>query len=200
MISGNAGILLSKVLYVKEGEDRKFLIVDAAMNDLIRPALYDAYHEIEPVKAPGNAYDEVTYDVVGPICESGDTFTKSRDLPEMKAGELLVMHSAGAYGAAQASQYNTRPLVPEVLVKAKLRHIYAFKAHERLCSPRLRLSLLGALCACFCDGRCHSCYIPNRVLFRHLGTYWRSLASHRFACRDYLSHQSGLESPRRKTP
>ena len=117
MISGNAGILLSKVLYVKEGEDRKFLIVDAAMNDLIRPALYDAYHEIEPVKAPGNAYDEVTYDVVGPICESGDTFTKSRDLPEMKAGELLVMHSAGAYGAAQASQYNTRPLVPEVLVK-----------------------------------------------------------------------------------
>ena len=117
MISGNAGILLSKVLYVKEGEDRKFLIVDAAMNDLIRPALYDAYHEIEPVKAPGNSYDEVTYDVVGPICESGDTFTKSRDLPEMNAGELLVMHSAGAYGAAQASQYNTRPLVPEVLVK-----------------------------------------------------------------------------------
>lgn len=117
MISGNAGILLSKVLYVKEGEDRKFLIIDAAMNDLIRPALYDAYHEIEPVMAPGSSYDEVTYDVVGPICESGDTFTKSRDLPEMKAGELLVMHSAGAYGAAQASQYNTRPLVPEVLVK-----------------------------------------------------------------------------------
>ena len=117
MISGNAGILLSKVLYVKEGEDRTFLIIDAAMNDLIRPALYDAYHEIEPVMAPGSSYDEVTYDVVGPICESGDTFTKSRDLPEMKAGELLVMHSAGAYGAAQASQYNTRPLVPEVLVK-----------------------------------------------------------------------------------
>jgi len=117
MISGNAGILLSKVLYVKEGEDRKFLIVDAAMNDLLRPALYDAYHEIEPVMAPGNNYDEVTYDVVGPICESGDTFTKSRDLPEMTAGDLLVMHSAGAYGASQSSQYNTRPLVPEVLVK-----------------------------------------------------------------------------------
>ncbi len=117
MISGNAGILLSKVLYVKEGEDRKFLIVDAAMNDLLRPALYDAYHEIEPVLAPGSSYDEVTYDVVGPICESGDTFTKARDLPEMKAGELLVMHSTGAYGAAQASQYNTRPLIPEVLVK-----------------------------------------------------------------------------------
>jgi len=117
MISGNAGILLSEVLYVKKGEDRKFLIVDAAMNDLLRPALYDAYHEIEPVMAPGRNYNEVTYDVVGPICESGDTFTKSRDLPEMKAGDLLVMHSAGAYGAAQASQYNTRPLVPEVLVK-----------------------------------------------------------------------------------
>lgn len=117
MIAGNAGILLSEVLYVKEGEDRKFLIVDAAMNDLLRPALYDAYHEIEPVMAPGGDYNEVTYDVVGPICESGDTFTKSRDLPEMRAGDLLVMHSTGAYGAAQASQYNTRPLVPEVLVK-----------------------------------------------------------------------------------
>ena len=116
MISGNAGVLLSKVLYMKQGEDRNFMIVDAAMNDLIRPALYDAYHEIEPVKAPGSSYADVTYDVVGPICESGDTFTKSRDLPEMEAGDLLVMHSAGAYGAAQASQYNTRPLVPEVLV------------------------------------------------------------------------------------
>ena len=117
MISGNAGILLSEVLYVKEGADRQFLIVDAAMNDLLRPALYDAYHEIEPVMAPGGDYNEVTYDVVGPICESGDTFTKARDLPEMKAGDLIVMHSAGAYGASQASQYNTRPLVPEVLVK-----------------------------------------------------------------------------------
>jgi len=117
MISGNAGVLLSKVLYVKQGEDRQFLIVDAAMNDLLRPALYDAYHEIEAVKAPGSNYEDVAYDVVGPICESGDTFTKSRDLPEMKAGDLLVMHSAGAYGASQASQYNTRPLIPEVLVK-----------------------------------------------------------------------------------
>ncbi len=120
MIAGNAGVLLSKVLYVKKGEDRSFLIVDAAMNDLIRPALYEAYHEIEPVKAPGSAYSESTYDVVGPICESGDTFTKSRDLPEMEAGDLLVMHSVGAYGAAQASQYNTRPLIPEVLVKGEL--------------------------------------------------------------------------------
>ncbi len=117
MISGNSGVLLSKVVYVKTGEDRKFLIVDSAMNDLIRPALYDAYHEIEPVKAPGGDYKEEIYDVVGPICESGDTFTKSRALPEMRAGDLIVMHSAGAYGAAQSSQYNTRPLVPEVLVK-----------------------------------------------------------------------------------
>ena len=123
MISGNAGVLLSKVLYMKQGEDRNFMIVDAAMNDLIRPALYDAYHEIEPVKAPGSSYADVTYDVVGPICESGDTFTKSRDLPEMEAGDLLVMHSTGAYGAAQASQYNTRPLVPEVLVHLSLIHI-----------------------------------------------------------------------------
>jgi len=117
MISGNAGILLSKVLYVKEGEDRKFLIVDAAMNDLLRPALYDAYHEIEAVTAPGSNFKEALYDVVGPICESGDTFTKARALPELESGALIVMHSAGAYGAAQASQYNTRPLIPEVMVK-----------------------------------------------------------------------------------
>lgn len=117
MISGNSGVLLSEVLYVKKGEDRDFLIIDAAMNDLLRPALYDAYHDIEPVKAPGSKAAEATYDVVGPICESGDTFTKGRDMPTMKSGDLLVMHSAGAYGAAQSSQYNTRPLVPEVLVK-----------------------------------------------------------------------------------
>jgi diaminopimelate decarboxylase len=117
MISGNSGVLLSEVLYVKKGEDRDFLIIDAAMNDLLRPALYDAYHDMEPVKAPGSDAAEATYDVVGPICESGDTFTKGRDMPTMKSGDLLVMHSAGAYGAAQSSQYNTRPLVPEVLVK-----------------------------------------------------------------------------------
>jgi diaminopimelate decarboxylase len=116
MIAGNAGVLLSKVIYAKSGEDREFLIIDAAMNDLIRPALYDAYHEIEPVKAPGRDFNTQTYDVVGPICESGDTFTKRRELPEMKAGELIVLHSAGAYGASQSSQYNTRPLIPEVLV------------------------------------------------------------------------------------
>ena len=115
MIAGNSGILLSEVLYVKRGEDRDFLIIDAAMNDLIRPALYDAYHEMEPVQQ-GDLDKMETYDVVGPICESGDTFTKGREMPKLESGDLIVLHSAGAYGAAQASQYNTRPLVPEVLV------------------------------------------------------------------------------------
>lgn len=117
MIAGNAGVLLSKVLYVKQGEDRDFLILDAAMNDLIRPALYDAYHDMEPVIASGAEAEEAIYDVVGPICESGDTFTKGREMPTLKSGDLIVMHSTGAYGAAQSSQYNTRPLIPEVLVK-----------------------------------------------------------------------------------
>lgn len=115
MIAGNSGVLLSEVLYVKRGEDRDFLIIDAAMNDLLRPALYDAYHDIEPVRQ-GNLDRMETYDVVGPICESGDTFTKGREMPKLESGDLVVLHSAGAYGAAQASQYNTRPLVPEVLV------------------------------------------------------------------------------------
>ncbi|WP_371396054.1 diaminopimelate decarboxylase [Fretibacter rubidus] len=123
MIAGNSGVLLSEVVYVKDGEDRKFLIIDAAMNDLIRPALYDAYHDIEAVRAPGSNMTEVLYDVVGPICETGDTFTKRRMLPEMEAGDRLVFHSAGAYGAAQASQYNTRPLVPEVLVRGGEYHV-----------------------------------------------------------------------------
>ena len=115
MIAGNSGILLSEVLYVKRGEDRDFLIIDAAMNDLLRPALYDAFHDMEAVKQPSLDHME-TYDVVGPICESGDTFTKGREMPRLESGELIVLHSAGAYGAAQASQYNTRPLIPEVLV------------------------------------------------------------------------------------
>jgi len=116
MIAGNAGVLLTEVLYVKEGADRNFLIVDAAMNDLIRPSLYDAFHDIEPVKAPGSEFTEMTYDVVGPVCETGDTFAKARSLPPIDAGDLMVFHTAGAYGAVQASQYNTRPLIPEVLV------------------------------------------------------------------------------------
>ena len=116
MIAGNSGVLLTKVTYVKEGADRNFLIIDAAMNDLIRPALYDAFHDIEPVKAPGRNFNETIYDVVGPVCETGDTFTRQRALPTMQADELVVFHTAGAYGAVQASQYNTRPLIPEVMV------------------------------------------------------------------------------------
>jgi diaminopimelate decarboxylase len=116
MIAGNSGLLLSEVLYVKQGEDRKFLILDAAMNDLLRPALYDAYHDLEAVKLPPRDAEQLVYDVVGPICESGDTFMKGREMPALAAGDLVVLHSAGAYGAAQSSQYNTRPLVPEVLV------------------------------------------------------------------------------------
>ncbi|MEZ5894060.1 MAG: diaminopimelate decarboxylase [Parvularculaceae bacterium] len=114
MIAGNAGVLVSRVLYVKEGDARRFLIVDAAMNDLIRPALYDAHHEIKPVirrDAP-----QTTYDVVGPVCESSDFLAKNRAMPESAAGDLVAIMSAGAYGAAQSSQYNSRPLVPEVLV------------------------------------------------------------------------------------
>ena len=117
MIAGNSGVLLSEVLYVKEGEDRHFLVIDAAMNDLLRPALYEAFHDIEPVKTPGPDYASATYDIVGPICESGDTFAKAREMPAVQAGDLVVIHSAGAYGAAQSSQYNTRPLVPEVMVR-----------------------------------------------------------------------------------
>lgn len=114
MIVGNAGILVSRVLYVKEGEARRFLIVDAAMNDLIRPALYDAHHAIEPVSLRNGPMQE--FDVVGPVCETGDRFAKSRRLPPVEAGDLVAFMSAGAYGAVQASQYNSRPLVPEVLV------------------------------------------------------------------------------------
>ena len=111
---GNSGVLLTKVLYVKETQDQDFLVLDAAMNDLIRPTLYEAYHGIRPVENL-NAPKQL-YDVVGPICESGDTFTKGRELPQMKMNDLAVIESAGAYGSAMASNYNTRPLLPEILV------------------------------------------------------------------------------------
>ena len=115
MVAGNAGVLLSEVIYVKQGEDRTFAIIDAAMNDLIRPSLYDAYHEVEPViEAQSEARQP--YDIVGPVCESGDTFAKHRDLPKLNQGDLVVFHSAGAYGAVLSSQYNTRPLIPEIIV------------------------------------------------------------------------------------
>jgi diaminopimelate decarboxylase len=117
LIVGNAGILVTRVLYVKRGESKTFIIVDAAMNDLIRPTLYDAHHEIWPVvAAPPGAPREVA-DVVGPVCESGDFLALDRKIVMPKAGDLLAVMSAGAYGAVQAGTYNTRPLVPEVLVK-----------------------------------------------------------------------------------
>lgn len=116
LIAGNAGILVSQVIYVKEGEDRKFLILDAAMNDLIRPAMYDAHHDIDPVIEPQAGAERTTYDVVGPVCESGDTFAKGREMAQMNAGDLVAFRSAGAYGAVMSSEYNTRPLIPEVMV------------------------------------------------------------------------------------
>ncbi|WP_112320498.1 diaminopimelate decarboxylase [Oceanibium sediminis] len=117
LIAGNAGLLVSEVLFVKNGEDRDFLILDAAMNDLIRPAMYDAHHDIIPVVEPVPGEDPHVYDVVGPVCESGDTFAKRRVMPVMGAGEMVAFRSAGAYGAVMASEYNSRPLIPEVLVQ-----------------------------------------------------------------------------------
>ncbi|MEL6915258.1 MAG: diaminopimelate decarboxylase [Pseudomonadota bacterium] len=117
LISGNAGLLVAGVLYVKEGEDRRFLILDAAMNDLIRPAMYGAHHDIVPVIEPAPGAEPGTYDVVGPVCESGDTFAKARTMPRVAPGALVAFRSAGAYGAVMSSEYNTRPLIPEVLVQ-----------------------------------------------------------------------------------
>ena len=115
MIVGNAGILVSRVIYVKENEGRHFIIQDAAMNDLIRPTLYDAYHEIIAVDETRNAESEEA-DVVGPVCESGDYLAKSRRLPKLQQGDLLATMTAGAYGAVQSGTYNSRLLVPEILV------------------------------------------------------------------------------------
>ena len=117
LISGNSGVLVSEVIYVKRGEDRTFLIVDAAMNDLVRPSMYGAHHDIVPVIEAEAGAEMQDYDVVGPVCETGDTFAKARALPALAAGDLLAFRSAGAYGAVMASEYNTRPLVPEVLVQ-----------------------------------------------------------------------------------
>jgi len=117
LISGNAGVLVSKVIYVKEGEGRDFLILDAAMNDLVRPSMYGAHHDILPVTEPLPATEAHEYDVVGPVCETGDTFAKGRQMAPLTEGDLVAFRSAGAYGAVMASEYNTRPLIPEVLVK-----------------------------------------------------------------------------------
>jgi diaminopimelate decarboxylase len=117
MMVGNAGILVTRVIYVKETEGHTFVIVDGAMNDLIRPTLYDAHHEIRPVKEPVPGAPKPKVDVVGPICESGDYLALGRKLPKVGPGDLLAVMTAGAYGAVQAGTYNTRPLSPEVLVK-----------------------------------------------------------------------------------
>jgi len=122
VIVGNAGILVTRVLYTKAGEDKHFVIVDAGMNDLIRPSLYGAYHEIRPVYEVPNAKTR-TVDVVGPVCESSDFLAKDRAMPEVKAGDLLAVMSAGAYGFTMASNYNSRPRVPEVLVKGGEMHV-----------------------------------------------------------------------------
>ncbi|MFN7598437.1 MAG: diaminopimelate decarboxylase family protein, partial [Cereibacter sp.] len=117
LISGNAGVLVSRVIYVKQGEGRDFLILDAAMNDLIRPSMYGAHHDIVPLVEPTVAAEPQVYDVVGPVCETGDTFARARPLPALRQGDLVAFRSAGAYGAVMASEYNSRPLIPEVLVK-----------------------------------------------------------------------------------
>jgi diaminopimelate decarboxylase len=116
MIVGNAGILVARVIYVKHGDGKNFVIIDAAMNDLIRPTLYEAYHEILPVQAPAPGAPMIVADVVGPVCETGDYLALDRNLPLPKPGDLIAVMTAGAYGAVQAGTYNTRALVPEVLV------------------------------------------------------------------------------------
>ena len=116
LISGNAGMLVSQVIYRKKAEEREFLIIDAAMNDLVRPAMYGSHHDIVPLVEPAPGEPQVAVDVVGPVCESGDTFAKQRAMPLVQAGELVGFRSAGAYGAVMSSEYNSRPLVPEVLV------------------------------------------------------------------------------------
>ncbi|MEM5467369.1 diaminopimelate decarboxylase [Celeribacter marinus] len=116
LISGNAGILVSSVIYLKHGEGRDFLIVDAAMNDLVRPSMYDAHHDIVPVIEPLAGAEQAPLDIVGPVCETGDTFAKARDMPPLREDDLVAFRSAGAYGAVMASEYNSRPLIPEVLV------------------------------------------------------------------------------------
>src|SRR4029078_4021624 len=117
MITGNAGILISRVLYVKKGTLKSFIIQDAAMNDLIRPTLYDAWHEIIPVTEPVDGAPEITADIVGPVCETGDYFALDRKLPDVGHGDLLAIMTAGASCAAQSGTHKRRPLIAEVLVK-----------------------------------------------------------------------------------
>jgi diaminopimelate decarboxylase len=134
MIVGNAGILVARVIYVKHGEAKTFVVIDAAMNDLIRPTLYEAHHDILPVRE--SAARRITADVVGPVCETGDYLALERAMPEPAAGDLIAIMTAGAYGAVQAGTYNTRPLVPEVLVNG---------AQSAVVRPRVEVEQLIAL-------------------------------------------------------
>jgi diaminopimelate decarboxylase len=136
LLVGNAGILVTRVLYLKRGEAKSFVIVDAAMNDLVRPTLYDAHHEIMPVREPAADARRIVADVVGPVCESGDFLALGRSLPEPQPGDLLAVMTAGAYGAVQAGTYNSRALVPEVLVR---------DAQWALVRPRMEVDEIIAL-------------------------------------------------------
>ena len=119
-ISGNSGLLITSVVYLKEGTNKNFLIIDAGMNDLLRPAIYDAEHEILPVIEERNNHNQIVADIVGPICESSDVFSKNTTLPKMTSGDFLAIYSAGAYGAVMSSEYNSRPLIPELIVNENL--------------------------------------------------------------------------------
>jgi diaminopimelate decarboxylase len=134
LIVGNAGILVTRVLYMKQGEAKSFVIVDAAMNDLIRPTLYEAHHDIRPVTERNGA--RIVADVAGPVCESGDFFALDREMEQPQPGDLLAIMTAGAYGAVQAGTYNTRALVPEVLVNG---------SQWALVRPRMEVDQLIAL-------------------------------------------------------
>ena len=123
LIAGNAGLFVTEVIFVKEGEDRIFVVVDGAMNDLIRPTLYEAHHEIRPIDVNRASSARIRADIVGPVCESGDYLAKDRDISMPHGGDLLALGSAGAYGAVQAGTYNSRLLVPEVLVKGDEFHV-----------------------------------------------------------------------------
>jgi diaminopimelate decarboxylase len=136
LLVGNAGILVTRVLYVKHGEGKQFVIVDAAMNDLIRPTLYEAHHDIKPVHEAAKGAQRITADVVGPVCETGDFLALDRDMATPASGDLMAVMTAGAYGAVQAGTYNTRALVPEVLVKG---------AQWALVRPRMDVEQLIAL-------------------------------------------------------
>ena len=136
LIVANAGILVSRVIYVKPGESKTFLVLDAGMNDLIRPAMYDAHHDILPVVEPKPEAPRRRYDVVGPVCETADLFARERDLPEAKASDLMAIMTAGAYGAVMASAYNARPPAPEVMVNGR---------EWCVVRPRLTLEALFAL-------------------------------------------------------